>query len=212
MMQADPYPGVCMERPNLENLPPLLLPEGFTIRSIAVDEGHFWETVMNSAEGGGYGPGDFHRIMVENYDYDPSRVFVMFTPDREPCATASSWRQLYRWGAGVGYLLFVAVAKPYQGRGLGYWISLRVLHDFVRHGLACSVLETGEANYPAIKTYLKLGYLPRLLHESHAERWQAIFRALNMKPWEYPRVVRPPEDAPHPPRPYPYELKMSGAG
>ncbi len=206
MNNQDPELHICMERASLENLPPLILREGFTIRSIEEHEGVLWEQVMDSSYGG-YVPGDFQRIMVDNYDYDPSRVFVMFYQFGLPCATATSWRQHYRWGEGVGYVLFVGVSKPYQGHGLGYWMTLHILYDFVRNSLSPAILETGDSNYPALKTYLKLGFVPRIVHLNQYQCWERIFQAFHMERIDYPTDCRPPLDVPHPPRPYPYELR-----
>lgn len=156
---------------------------------------------------GNYEPGDFQKVMVENYDYDPSRVFIMFNATGEPCATASAWRQHYRWGEGVGYVLFVGVIPPQRGRGLGYQMVLYILHEFVRCSLTSAVLETDDANLPAIKTYLKLGFLPRLVHENQIARWQQIFAACRLAPLPLPTTCRPPQNAPHPSPPFPYALK-----
>jgi mycothiol synthase len=205
----DEYPGVCMERSVDDRLPAVLLPVGYTLRSIGVDEGALWEGVMDQSFGG-YAAGDFLRIIVDNYDYDPSRVFVLFDAQGQPCATACSWRQHYRWGPGVGYVLFVGVARSHQGQGLGGAITLHVLHDFAAHGLKLAILETNEPNLPALKTYLKLGFRPRLLAAWHEARWDEIFRTLKMEPVCYSREIRPPLDPDHPPHPYPYELRMRG--
>ncbi|RPJ45307.1 MAG: GNAT family N-acetyltransferase [Chloroflexi bacterium] len=207
MNLTDEYPGICMEKSLDAPLPPVVLPPGYTIRSIRVDEGALWEQVMDKSYGG-YGPGDFQKVMVENYDFDPSRVFLMFDESGEPCATATSWRQHYRWGPGIGYVLFVGVASAYWGRGLGYMMTLHILHDFVEHGLNPAILETNEPNLPALKTYLNLGFRPRLLAPYHTDRWEMIFAALKMEPGDYPRDIRPPVDATHHPRPYPYEVWM----
>lgn len=123
MIETDEYPGVCIEKSLDEPLPALVLPPVYTIRSIGIEEGTLWEQVMGQSFGG-YGPGDFQRILVDNYDFDPSRVFLMFDDLGQPCATASSWRQHYRWGTGVGYVLYTGVARRYQGRGLGYSMTL----------------------------------------------------------------------------------------
>jgi mycothiol synthase len=200
MDSDDEYPGVCMEKALDGGLPEVLLPRGYSIRSIRVEEGALWERVMDQSFGG-YTTGDFQRIIVDNYDYDPSRIFLMFDDHGQPCATASSWRQHYRWGPGVGYVLFAGVARAYQGRGLGYSMTLHVLHDFVAHGLNPAILETNEPNLPALKTYLKLGFRPRLLAPWHEARWTDIFRALKMEPVDYPREIRPPFEAEHPQSP-----------
>lgn len=78
---------------------------------------------------------------------------------------------------------------------------MRILHDFVEHGLSPAILETNEPNLPALKTYLKLGFHPRLLAPHHKARWKQIFAALRMEPVGYPRDIRPPVDAPYPPHP-----------
>ncbi len=208
MNDATAKPAICLERPTLANLPALALPVGFLIRSLRVEEGAIWEAVMDQAFGN-YEPGDFQKVMVENYDYDPSRVFVMFDPVGTPCATASAWRQHYRWGEGVGYVLFVGVIPAQRGRGLGYQMVLHILHEFVRCGLTSAVLETEDDNLPALKTYLKLGFLPRLVHERQVARWQQIFTACRLAPLPLPTICRPPQNAPHPSPPFPYALQQA---
>jgi mycothiol synthase len=202
-----PSSSICMEKTPLTDLPAVLLPPGYSIRPISVAEGSLWEQVMDQSFGGYY-PGEFQKIMVENYDYDPERVRIMFDENNQPCATATSWRQHYRWGSGIGYVLFVGVAKSHQGRGLGYQITLHVLHDFVAHGFESAILETDDYRLPALKTYLKLGFLPRIVHSQQYQQWDTIFTSLDMKPISYPLEIRPPMDVPHPSRPWPYELKM----
>src|SRR5512138_1228377 len=150
MELVDDIPDICMERPLGGPLPAVALPPGYSIRAITMEEGGLWEQVMDQSFGG-YEPGDFEKVMVYNYDFDPSRVFLMFDDQGRPCATASSWRHHWRWGPGVGYVLFVGVARPYQGRGLGYSISLRILHDFAAHGLRTAILETYDTDLPALK-------------------------------------------------------------
>lgn len=198
---------ICMEKTPLTGLPAVQLPPGYSIRPVGVADGRLWEQVMDQSFGG-YGPGDFEKIMVENYDYDPQRVRVMFDEHGSPCATATSWRQHYRWGPGIGYVLFVGVAKSHQGHGLGGQMTLHVLHDFVLHGFHTAVLETDDYRLPAIKTYLKLGFVPRIVHPRQVQQWEDIFGQLSMEPVGYPKTIRPPADAPHPARPWPYEIQM----
>jgi mycothiol synthase len=209
MTLPEQIPDICMEKTPLTNLPEVILPSGYCIRSIVEDEGYLWEQVMDQSYGG-YAPGTFQAIMVENYDYDPERVRIMFDIHGQPCATATSWRQHYRWGPGIGYVLFVGVAKPYQGRGLGYQMTLHVLLDFQKHGFQSAILETDETRLPALKTYLKLGFLPRIVHPQQYRQWDTIFASLAMQPVRYPPEVRPPMQVAHPARPWPHELKKQG--
>jgi mycothiol synthase len=206
MTNIEQSPYLCMEKKPLTDLPEVILPPGYSIRPIAIEEGYLWEQVMDQSFGD-YGPGTFQEIMVENYDYDPERVRIMFDENGRPCATGTSWRRHYRWGTGIGYVLFIGVVKSYQRRGLGYQIVLHVLHDFVKHGFECAIVEP-DNNIPALKTYLKLGFIPRIVHPQQYEQWDSIFAALSMEPICFPREIRPPTKTPHPPQPWPYELKM----
>jgi mycothiol synthase len=198
---------ICMEKTPLANLPAVLLPPGYSIRSISVEEGFLWEQVMDQSYGD-YGPGTFQKILVENYDYDPERVRIMFDENGQPCATATSWRQHYRWGPGIGYVLYVGVMKSYQGRGLGYQVTLHVFYDFVEHGFQKAILETDDYRLPAVKTYFKLGFLPRIVRSHQYQQWDTIFASLDMEPISYPGEIRPPMEVPNPTRPWSYELKM----
>lgn len=198
-------------------LPAFPLPPGYTIRPLEWDpentsEARLWEQVMESSYAEPYAPGDFFRIMVMNHDYWPGRVFLMFDEHGQACATATSWRRHYLWGKGIGYLLFVGVAKPWQGRGLAKPMTLRILWDFIDKGLHTAILDTEDWRLAALKTYLGLGFTPRIVHENQFERWEKIFKALKMEPVAYSREIRPPKDAPHPPRPYPYEKAWGKKG
>ena len=54
---------------------------------------------------------------------------------------------------------------------------LRVL-PYLEMGWAVARLWTDDWRLPAIKTYLNLGFEPDIEHESHPERWRAVFEKL----------------------------------
>jgi mycothiol synthase len=81
---------------------------------------------------------------------------------------------------GMGYVHMVAVAPPHRGRGLGRAVLLAVLHRFRELGMTQAELRTDDCRLPAIKIYLGLGFRPRLSHESHRGRWQAVYRKLSI--------------------------------
>jgi mycothiol synthase len=211
IMPLNIEPQLCMEHPMDGPLPPLVLPPGYSIRAIAREEGHVWEKVMDEAFGmynDHYEPGSFEYVMAENHDYHPSRVFILFDEIGCPCATASSWRQHWRWGKGVGYVLFVGVSQSHQGRRLGSLMTLYLLHNFAANHLKPAILNTDDGFLPAIKTYLKLGFKPRIVHENQFARWQQIFERLGTAPIEYSREIRPPLGIPYPAGPTPYQLGL----
>ena len=76
---------------------------------------------------------------------------------------------------GVGYLHYVGADAAKAGRGLGGFVSLAVLKHFRDEGLEAAVLETDDFRLPAIRTYLKIGFVPEYRHEQDQARWSKIF-------------------------------------
>jgi mycothiol synthase len=67
------------------------------------------------------------------------------------------------------------------GKGLGLQVSLAALHHMANSGKEASILETDDFRIPAIKTYLRLGYKPLLIHENQAERWKDLITANDLR-------------------------------
>lgn len=198
-----------MERTMSVPIPEVSLPVGFAIRNVTEEDGYLWEQVMDKAFGN-YEPGDFRYIMVHNHDYEEDRVFVMFDADGKPVATASSWRQHYRWGDnGVGYVIFVGVVPEYRGHSLAQQMVNFILHDFKRKGFHTALLNVEENNLPAIKTYTNCGFKPCIISPEHIDAWSEQFQKLKLAVPEYNKGCRLCLDVPHPAPPYPYALRMA---
>lgn len=76
---------------------------------------------------------------------------------------------------GAGYLHYVGADAAKAGRGLGGLVTLAVLKHFRDEGLEAVVLETDDFRLPAIRTYLKIGFVPEYRHEQDQVRWSKIF-------------------------------------
>lgn len=72
----------------------------------------------------------------------------------------------------------VGALSDHGGKGLGLQVSLAALYQMRRDGRLASILETDDFRIPAIKTYLKLGYKPLLIHKNQGDRWSQIFKSL----------------------------------
>ncbi len=79
-----------------------------------------------------------------------------------------------------GWVHYVGADPTHGGKGLGYAVVLAVLHEADRDGKLDSMLTTDDPRLPAIRTYFKLGFEPDMWHESHAERWREVYRALGV--------------------------------
>ncbi len=161
-------PQLVMRRVNLLNLPKIELPPGYSIRSFRTGDEAGWERIIRiSFENPTY---EFDKVMKSDPAFRPERVLFVVHGD-EPVATASAW-QVDRFGPVVGYLHMVGVSPEHQGKHLGYWVSVAVLHQFVEAGRMEAVLQTDDFRLPAIKTYLRMGFEPLLVHENQRERWR----------------------------------------
>jgi mycothiol synthase len=168
-MAAEKLPQLAMIRFNMQQLPEMSLPSGYMCRSFQPgDEGH-WETIINDSFGGTH---DFKREMQEDPAFKPERVKFICCQDR-PVATASAWQQPANSEA-VGTLHMVGILKAHAGHGLGAQVCLASLWQMKMEERHFAVLTTDDFRVPAIKTYIRLGFMPRLNHESHQQRWNDI--------------------------------------
>jgi len=178
-------PSLVMRR-GPEPLPSLTLPPGVRLRVFEEGWGPAaWEHVVNTAFGRDF---TFDGKMRAEPAYRPERILFL-EQGGAPCghrhvsscivAVAAAW-QRDKWPPGTGYLHYVAVLPEARGNGLGYWVSLAALHQMRREGNSRALLETQDERLPAIKTYLKLGFVPDLEgHESYKARWEEIMAQLN---------------------------------
>ncbi len=161
-------PQLVMRRVHLRELPKIDLPAGYSLRSFQDGDEGFWDRIIQvSFESPTY---DFNKVMKADPAFRPERVLFVTHGD-EPVATASAW-QCERFGPVIGYLHMVGVSPGHQGKHLGYWVSLAVLHHFITEGRIEAVLQTDDFRLPAIKTYLRMGFEPLLVHENQRNRWR----------------------------------------
>jgi len=165
-----------MRRPNPLNLPPLpALPDGFTLRQMRPEDTAAVAAVLDRA----FADESWEAARVADTLNEQQGVKQTLVIDfrGRPIATASARLQPDRF-PGSGHLHWVAVDPEHQGRRLGFFVSLAVLHTFTTLGCADAVLETQDQRLAAIKTYLALGFVPQYRDETHQARWEAIKTAL----------------------------------
>lgn len=175
MSNSTPRPKlqVVMRRPNLDNLPPTQLPNGYTLRSFRDGDESAWDNIAGEAFEVEDRDGWFERRMRGDEEYRPDRIFLICKAN-EPIATASAWfRHIY--GEETGYLHMVAVMQSERGKGLGYQVSLACLYKMAEEKRTAATLVTEMVRIPAIMTYLKLDFQPHIMLEEQRERWRNVF-------------------------------------
>lgn len=166
-------PQLVMRAP-LMNLPECVVPASYSIRCFEPGDEHDWEEIIRDSFGD-LGA-SFDKMMRSDNPYQPERVLLACC-DGRPVATASAW---YRpeWGENTGYLHMVGTHSSHTRKGLGFQVSLAALHRMIAEGRTSAVLQTDDFRIPAIKTYLKLGFEPLIVHENQPERWRDVFSAI----------------------------------
>jgi mycothiol synthase len=170
-----PPSSLFMRRLNLDDLPPLDLPNGYVVRAATDADADALAALL----GGAFPEMSWTAANVRERLLDESSVRATFVIDREgiPVATASA-RIMPDDYPGSGYIHWVGTAPGHRGKRLGSLVSLATLHEFVRLGCVDAVLETDDFRVPAIKVYLALGFCPEYRHPTHAPRWAALASAL----------------------------------
>ncbi len=158
---------------DLRSLTPIDLAAGLTLRSCETGDEGGWEHIIDRVF---RYDSSFAGEMQADDAFRPERVFFICRGEA-PIATASAWSR-EQWPGQVGYLHMVAVLPEYQGKGLGQQVSLAALYQMRREGRTAAVLHTDDSRLAAIRTYLKLAFLPYLTHTDHAFRWQSVLHRL----------------------------------
>ena len=171
-----PKPQLVMRRDLTIELPEISLAPGCTLRYYQPGDGAAWEDIIADSFESEAWHGRFEEFLHKDNAFRPERVWFACR-DGEPVATAAAW---YRpeIGADTGYLHMVGVLATARGLGLGGQVSLACMHQLVREQRTDVILQTDDFRIPAVKTYLKLGFHPRVTHDSHPGRWAAIFKEI----------------------------------
>lgn len=109
----------------------------------------------------------------------PAGFFVIVhVPSRKLVATsmARHWPTADHPSGGV--LDWVAVDSDHRGKELGCVVCAAATRRLLEAGYSDIYLQTDDFRLAAIKTYLKLGYVPLFFAPDMIPRWQEVFRQL----------------------------------
>lgn len=177
MPRARLEPQLVMRRADLLHLPDVRLPDACSLRCYRGGDERAWNTIVTESFGAEPGEYDFETSIRARRPFVGERVFFVECAG-EPAATASAMRE-GPTERRRGYLHMVAVRPAHRGRRLGYAVSLAALRRMAAEGAADVILRTDDFRIPAIRTYLRLGFEPVLVHGNQRRRWRAVFGAMD---------------------------------
>jgi mycothiol synthase len=170
-------PQLIMYRRDLLNLPPVDLPDGYSLRAYADGDEAALTPVFQECFDLGWSSDRVVKTFIENPCWSPGRMCVL-VHGGEIVGTATAWESPERRGHGLVH--YVAVRETHRGKGLGKAITARVLEILERMGYTDAWLSTDDWRLGAIKVYLDLGFTPVDAHPSHRERWQIVKHKLGL--------------------------------
>lgn len=156
---------------------------GYALRTYRPgDESHFYE-LMDVAGWKGWDDErlsySLNRILPEGWYFAVHQASGMIV------ATAMAlhnYKGTYPFWGELGWL---AADPDHSGQGLGKAVSACVVRRFVDAGYRLIHLHTEEFRLAAIKTYLRLGFVPWMDSPDSAERWEQVVAQLGW-PARYP--------------------------
>ena len=161
---------LVMRLPTLDSIPSLPVPEGYEVRAFLKGEEASLAQCMSLADGPGW---DEERARREITEARFVRKTIVVIHEGEIVATTSAAHHETRF-PGVGYIHWVAASPDHQGKKLGSICLIECLKEFKRLGFSESVLETDAFRLPAIRSYLRLGYVPDLTHPPDMQIWAEL--------------------------------------
>jgi len=108
----------------------------------------------------------------------PDVVRTWVVADEQGLVGTASER-LHELHPDAGYVHWVGVRERARGHALGYSLTYACLRGFVERGFARAVLETDDFRVPAIRTYLRLGFIPEYRNELERRTWSQVVRGLS---------------------------------
>lgn len=155
---------------------------GYGVRQFRAGDEDAWLAILSTGE---FGEWDRTRLdLIRNSSRAPMPLEGVFFATRDDRPVGAACTFLYqRENEEISELGWVAVLPEHRGHGLGREVCRSVLCFARELGHRYAFLLTEDFRLAAIKTYLRLGFQPEIVDESHPARWAALWRALSGGEW-----------------------------
>jgi mycothiol synthase len=180
MTTATPYHQLCMIFPEHRLTQPLdvTLPEGYALRTYQTGDDAGFFALMAQA---GFGVWDADRLRPWLPRIVPeSWFFIIEAASGEMVATAMGLHDPTDFHPQGGELGWVAANLKQSGKSLGKIVSSAVMARLIAAGYQQIHLYSEDWRPAALKTYLRMGFLPYLYLPDMLERWRVICEQVNM--------------------------------
>ena len=161
-----------------DKLPEVDLPDGYSVRSFRDGDEEAYAELLNNKDLGNWTVDRLQSILSNKLS--PDGVFFV-TYDNALVATACAQGHSDNSGKSIGEVGWVAGESAHSGKGIGMAACTAAVNHLLDLGYEDIYLLTDHWRYPALKTYLKLGFEPRLDGADDRYLWQKACEKLG---WE----------------------------
>ena len=171
---------VHMLREDIENVPQYALPAGYAMRPFGDGDRETWIRIQQACEGPAAGAGEwFDREFARELPRMARRSFFLVAPDGDDVGTITAWYERRHLGRPWGRIHYVAIAPPHRGRGLSRCILTVAMNRLRTLGHRRAMLATQAHRIPAIRTYLRFGFVPEITSPDAADAWRQAARHID---------------------------------
>lgn len=154
-----------------------VLPEGvvletFTQRKAALDD--WLDIVQHGLTDKREDEAFYHKCMTETPFYQEEQCYFL-SENGQAMATITV---ICDPDKREGYIHMVACKPEYRGRGLGNLLNAIAVETLKKQQMQTAWLTTDDWRIPAIRSYLRFGFLPDVSGEGMQERWDAIYQKI----------------------------------
>jgi len=156
----------------LTDRPEWPLPEGYALRVFREGDEEAYLELMHSAGFDGW-TREYLDDLVKKVK--PGGIFfVEPAGSSQIVATAMGWYRPHEVFPDAHEMGWVAAAPPHRGRGLGKVVICAATRALLEQGATTIYLLTDDWRVPAIKSYLRIGYVPFCANPEMKKRWDEL--------------------------------------
>jgi len=178
IIKGRPKPPALMEmvwpESKLNERPTLSLSSGFRLRQYRPDDNMAHNKLLDVAGLSSFSPEYWEKHIL------PNGFFIIEEINSgKIVATCMASHHPTPRHPRAGNFGWLAADPQYKGKNLGYSVAAAVTSRLLAGGYSRIFLETHDFRLPAIKIYLKMGWVPLLYNKEMEDRWKKICDKLN---------------------------------
>ena len=159
------------------------LPEGYIIRKYIKNNSD--ETGWCECFNGDIGVNEvsaemFKNKMLMDNTVDPENIYFLISPDGKIAGTVT---YQYTDDEDTGCIHMVGIKSEYQGNNLAVPLNAYAVYKMIEDGKKKIILTTDDFRIPAIRTYLRIGFVPVINpgDTNMKKRWEDIMTLIDKK-------------------------------